>query len=72
MTLTWELHDTETRPTKIAVERRIGNAGPWQRIATEPATTQFTDSSPGPVVCYRVRALNDQGESAFSNIVRTP
>jgi hypothetical protein len=72
VTLTWELHDAESRPTNIAVERRIENTGPWRRIATEPATTQFTDPSPDPFVCYRVRALNGQGESAFSNIVRTP
>jgi hypothetical protein len=66
VTLTWELHDAG----KTAVERRIGNTGPWQRITIEPASTQFTDPNPGPLVCYRVRAVNDQGESAFSNIVR--
>jgi hypothetical protein len=31
----------------------------------------FNDSTaPLGLVCYRVRAINDAGESAFSNIVR--
>jgi hypothetical protein len=70
--LSWQLHDEETRASKVAIERRTGNNGRWVRIATQPAVTQFTDpaSSRQELVCYRVRALNEAGESAFSNIVR--
>ncbi len=68
--LHWDLHDGN--PRKVAIERRTGNTGAWQRIATESSGTQFTDTSAprGSVVCYRVRAMNGAGESAFSNIVR--
>jgi hypothetical protein len=67
--LTWEVHGGN--PTQAAVERRIAE-GSWERIKTLPAaTTEFTDSQPGRgVVSYRVRALNDAGESAYSNVVR--
>ena len=71
MGLHWELHGGGA--TKVAIERRVGNSGArWERIATEAAGTQFTDSTAprGSVLCYRVRALNDAGESAFSNIAR--
>jgi len=70
--LRWELHQEEARPSKVAIERRAGNDGRWERIATETAAAAFTDSKAprGPLVCYRVRALNDAGESAFSNIAR--
>lgn len=71
--LQWELHSEDARPSRVAVERRVGNSGKWSRIATEPAGTTFTDGGSGDVatvVCYRVRALNDAGESAYSNIVR--
>ena len=69
--LRWELHGGS--PSKVAIERRVGNAGArWERIATEAAGTQFRDASApqGSVVCYRVRAINAGGESAFSNIAR--
>lgn len=68
--LRWELHGGGA--TKVGIERRAGNTGQWQRIATPSASTDYTDTAPpaGSVVCYRVRALNGAGESAFSNIVR--
>jgi len=68
VTLTWEVHGGN--PTQSAVERRIAD-GSWERIKTLPATTtEFTDSQAGRgEVFYRVRALNDAGESAYSNIV---
>jgi hypothetical protein len=68
VTLTWEVHGGN--PTQSAVERRIAD-GSWERIKTFPATTtEFTDSQTGRgEVFYRVRALNDAGESAYSNIV---
>lgn len=70
--LHWVLHEEEVRPTKVAIERRAGSGGRWERIATPAAGTTFTDTPapPGTTVSYRVRALNDAGESAFSNIVR--
>jgi hypothetical protein len=68
VTLKWENHDSTKR---IAVERRAGNAGRWERITMQSATTSYTDSgAPRGLACYRVRALNDAGESAFSNILR--
>ena len=68
--LRWVLH--EGAPSKVAIERRAGNTGRWERVATPPAGMQFTDAAPpsGPVVCYRVRAINAAGESAYSNVAR--
>jgi hypothetical protein len=70
VTLRWQMH--QGNPSKVAVERRQGNTGAWQRIATEAARTEFqdTNAAQSSVVCYRVRAINDAGESAYSNIVR--
>ena len=70
VTLRWELHGGD--PAQVAIERRGGNTGPWQRIATRPAGTLHTDSAPGAgtPLCYRVRALNSHGESAYSNVAR--
>jgi hypothetical protein len=68
--LHWTLHGGS--PSKVAIERRVGNTGArWERIATE-AGTQFHDATAprGSVVCYRVRATIAAGESAFSNIAR--
>ncbi|MGA2609661.1 MAG: hypothetical protein ABSH01_19650 [Terriglobia bacterium] len=68
--LTWAVHGGN--PTQTAVERRIGE-GSWQRIKTLPATaTEFADAQTGrgALVSYRVRALNNAGESAYSNVVR--
>lgn len=67
--LRWVLHGN---PSKVAIERRTGNEGRWERIAEAPAESQFVDAKvpQAPVLCYRVRALNDAGESAYSNIVR--
>jgi hypothetical protein len=61
--LKWELHGAR----KAAVERRAGKA--WQRIATVEGNSFHDTNAPRGVVSYRVRALNDAGESAFSNIV---
>ncbi len=68
--LHWELHNGH--PSKIAIERRIGNTARWERIATQPVSAQFSDATVprGTDVCYRVRAINDAGESAYSNIAR--
>jgi len=68
--LAWTLHGGN--PLQNAVERRLGEES-WERIKTLPAsTTEFTDSASGRsgLVSYRVRALNEAGESAYSNVVR--
>jgi hypothetical protein len=69
--LAWEVHGGN--PTSVVVERRPGNHGSWERIAKlPPDATGYTDSQAGKgqTVCYRVRAVNDAGESAYSNIAR--
>jgi hypothetical protein len=69
--LTWEPHGGDI--TAIAVERRVGEQGSWERLAKLPAgAKEYTDShlSKGLRTSYRVRALNGGGESAYSNIVR--
>jgi hypothetical protein len=69
--LAWEVHGGN--PTSIVVERRPGNHGSWERIAKlPPDATGYTDSQAGKgqTVCYRVRGVNDAGESAYSNIAR--
>jgi hypothetical protein len=69
--LTWEPHGEDT--TAMAVERRMGDRGSWERVAKLPAGAKeyaVSRLSKGQIVSYRVRALNDAGESAYSNIVR--
>lgn len=69
MDLQWALHGGE--PTGVVIERRAGNSGRWERVATLAGVLRFLDTAPPRgVVCYRVRATNNAGESAFSNIVR--
>jgi hypothetical protein len=75
--LRWEVHGGN--PTNIVVERRVessggGTNGTWTRIAKLPNTaTQYSDSSlkNGAHLAYRVRAINSDGESAYSNVART-
>jgi len=69
--LTWEANGEDA--TAIAVERRAGDEGHWERIAKLPAAAkEYQDNHlpGGEGASYRVRALNDAGESAYSNIVR--
>ena len=69
--LTWETHGRDA--TAIAVERRAGDQGRWERVAKLPADAkEYEDRrlEKGQGVSYRIRALNDAGESAYSNIVR--
>jgi large repetitive protein len=62
------------KPTQIRVERQNGNSGAaWEVIATLPARVDKYSDSHAPAsgtVCYRVRALNHGGSSAYSNIAR--
>jgi hypothetical protein len=69
----WQVH---AGSTKIAIERRIGTS-PWTRIVTLPSELgpgappgggRFSDSGSAKTACYRARAINDAGESAYSNI----
>jgi len=69
--VTWEPHGADT--TAMVVERRLGDRGSWERLAKLPAGAKdYTDShlSKGQTISYRVRALNEAGESAYSNVVR--
>lgn len=74
--LRWEVHGGN--PTNIVVERKDessdgGGKATWTRIATLPNTaTEYSDSSvkKGARLAYRVRAVNSDGESAYSNIAR--
>jgi hypothetical protein len=69
--LSWELHGGGI--TGVAVERRTGDRGTWERVARLPGdTNSYRDSgaASGQTLCYRVRALNEAGESAYSNIAR--
>lgn len=71
--LSWQVHGGA--PQHIVVERReevSGGRGSWRRIAELPASgTEYTD--PGikkaQHLFYRIRAVNDGGESATSNTV---
>ena len=73
--LDWQVHGGS--PTGIVVERRIGEAdsakATWNRVAKlSPTATEYRDSSlkKGERFAYRVRAINGDGESAYSNIAR--
>jgi hypothetical protein len=73
--LRWQVHGGD--PTGIMVERQIGDGtearGHWDRITTQPASaTEYTDSTAKNTrsLAYRVRAVNANGESAYSNIAR--
>jgi hypothetical protein len=72
--LTWEVHGGG--PTGIVVERRNdskGGVGQWDKVAQLSATaSEYTDASyrSGLSASYRVRAVNDEGTSAYSNIAR--
>jgi len=74
--LTWEVHGGN--PTGIVVERRSqerrtdgANTGrtTWECVATlSPAANEYTDSRAPKHAAYRVRAINHDGESAYSNV----
>jgi hypothetical protein len=72
--LKWDLHGGD--PKGVVVERRTEkaseNGSPWKRITKlENGATEYSDSglAKGEAAAYRVRAFNDVGESAYSNIV---
>jgi len=68
--LSWELHGDQI--TGVALERRLGDRGAWERVTqlSGNANSYHEAGTPGQILCYRVRAVNSVGESAYSNIVR--
>jgi hypothetical protein len=73
--LTWQVHGGN--PTGSVVEQRVEDAkdgrGTWKKIAKLAAgTVEYSDLTvrSGQRASYRVRAINAEGESAYSNIVR--
>jgi len=73
--LSWEVHGGG--PTGVIVERQLdeanGTKGKWAQVAKLAANaTAYSDSTlkKGQTVGYRVRAFNDAGQSAYSNIAR--
>jgi M6 family metalloprotease-like protein len=68
--LTWK--DTANSEWGFYLERRIGTTGTWEVIATVAANaTGYSDTTiaPSTSYSYRLRAFNDYGASAYSNIV---
>jgi hypothetical protein len=73
--LSWQVHGENT--TGIIVERQEDEGGAqkaaWGRIVNLAAgTTEYSDPNlkKGKSAAYRVRAVNREGESAYSNIIR--
>jgi hypothetical protein len=72
--LTWQVHGGN--PTAMVVERRVEDVngrGTWDRIGklgSDAAAYSDSTVKKGQRVAYRVRATNEKGESAYSNIVR--
>jgi hypothetical protein len=73
--LTWQVHGGD--PTGSVVERQVedvkGGRVIWTKIANLAADrAEYSDASVrnGQRVAYRVRAINAEGESAYSNVVR--
>lgn len=66
--LQWESHSPAS--TKFVVEvRPIQFQSTWKRIDGFASKSDFIDTvSRNAFVCYRVRAVNDAGESAYSNV----
>ena len=68
--LAWEVHDGD--PSAVVVERQTG-MGAWSQLTKLAANaTEYTDTSlkKGQSAGYRVRAINANGSSAYSNIAR--
>jgi len=67
--LRWEVHGGDA--SEVAVERRDADGGKWERIAKLAASrVDFLDATPRASASYRVRAMNANGESAYSNVAR--
>jgi len=69
--LSWT--DQSTNETGFQIERKIGADGTYARIGTAAANaTAYNDTglAEGTTYFYRVRAVNDGGNSAYSNYAR--
>ncbi|HUO28683.1 MAG TPA: hypothetical protein VMU80_05685 [Bryobacteraceae bacterium] len=66
----WQMNGGDA--SQAIIERRAGESGPWTRIAKQAAANaEYADAgAPAGLLCYRVRAANSKGESAYSNVVR--
>lgn len=68
--LTWELSDD--LDTGIVIERRLGNSGLYQTLATLPGGEHtFTDTSlwASTSYQYRLKTQSDTGDSPYSSVV---
>jgi Glycosyl hydrolases family 39 len=68
--LKWQVHGGN--PQSILIEARVGLNGTWQQISKSTASTNSFLDSPkrgsAQEIFYRVRASNDAGVSAYSNV----
>ena len=68
LTLTWA--DASTNEDGFKVERKTGSAGAYgQLVSLAAGMTAYVDSTvtTGTTYCYRLRAYNAAGDSAYSN-----
>ena len=68
--LTLEWTDNSDNENGFKIERKIGVGGTFQQVATTgPNATSFADTAlaNGTTYCYRVRAFNTAGDSAYTN-----
>jgi hypothetical protein len=63
--LRWESHSPDA---KFVIERREDHYG-WVRVGQPISDPRYLDTQMvNSLVCYRIRAANSAGQSAFSNI----
>lgn len=67
--LGWQYEDSiepSAKATAIEIERKV-SGGAYAKIGqVVPSVKNFEDATPG-TFCYRVRAVNEAGASAYSN-----
>jgi hypothetical protein len=69
LTLTWT--DNAAGRAGFVVERAVTSAGPFAYLGTNPpGVTGYYDTTvlTGQTYCYRVAAVDDSGQSAYSNV----
>jgi hypothetical protein len=68
LTLTWQ--DNSNNEDNFAIERKTGTTGTFSQLILMPSnSTSYVDTSVtrGVTYCYRVRAFNTVGASAYTN-----